>query len=171
MNIAELDILIEKVAAHDMDALESLYRETKDSVYAYALSVMKNVHDAEDVLQECYINIYRGASGYRSQGKPLAWILTVARNLCMKKFSETKNRVELTEEEWSEHLESFSELTPEEKTILKDCMSLLSEEERHIVTLHAVSGYKHREISEVLKIPLSTVLSKYNRALAKLNKM
>lgn len=171
MNSAELDILIEKIAGNDMDALESLYRETRESVYAYALSVLKNLHDAEDVLQECYISIHRGASGYRSQGKPLAWILTVARNLCMKKFSEDKNRTDLTEEEWSDHLEGFPELTPEEKTILKDCMSLLSEEERHIVTLHAVSGYKHREIAEVLKIPLSTVLSKYNRALSKLAKM
>ena len=49
-------------------------------------------------------------------------------------------------------------------------MTVLSEEERQIVLLHAVSGMKHRELSELLELPLSTVLSKYARALAKLKK-
>ena len=171
MNSAELDILIQKTSEGDMRALEELYNDTRESVYAYALSLVKNLHDAEDVLQECYINIYRGASGYVSKGKPLAWILTITKNLCFKKFNENKDRVDLTEDEWSKHLEGFADLTPEEKTVLKDCISLLSDEERQIVELHAISGYRHREIAEHLGIPLSTVISKYNRALQKLEKM
>ena len=47
-------------------------------------------------------------------------------------------------------------------------LKLLSDEERQIITLHAVSGLKHRQIAELLDIPLSTVLSKYNRAIKKL---
>ena len=49
-------------------------------------------------------------------------------------------------------------------------MKILSDEERQIVTLHAVSGFKHREIAGFLDIPLPTVLSRYNRALKKLRK-
>ena len=47
-------------------------------------------------------------------------------------------------------------------------MAQLSEEERQIVVLHAVSGLKHREIADILEKPLSTVLNKYRRALKKL---
>jgi RNA polymerase sigma-70 factor (ECF subfamily) len=47
-------------------------------------------------------------------------------------------------------------------------MKHLSDQERQIVVLHAVSGLKHREIAAALNLPLPTVLSKYNRALKKL---
>lgn len=171
MNSAELDILISKVAAGDVASLEGIYIETKESVYAYALSILKNMADAEDVLQECYIKLFHGASGYTSQGKPLAWIFTITRNLCLKKLNEHKDRVDLTDEEWNEKLEKCEGLTTEEQTVLKDCLSKLSEEEQQVVTLHALSGYKHREIAEIMGMPLSTVLSKYNRAIAKLQKM
>ena len=49
-------------------------------------------------------------------------------------------------------------------------MSCLSDEERQIVSLHAVAGLKHREIGELTGLPLATVLTKYNRALAKMKK-
>ena len=54
--------------------------------------------------------------------------------------------------------------------MLQSLLSQLSDEERQIVTLHALTGCKHREIAAVLNIPLSTVLSKYRRALRKLEK-
>ena len=47
-------------------------------------------------------------------------------------------------------------------------MELLSDEERQIVILHAVAGFKHRETAKFLALPLSTILSKYNRAIKKL---
>jgi RNA polymerase sigma-70 factor (ECF subfamily) len=170
MICAELDILIEKTAQGEMSALEGIYNEVRTSVYSYALSILKNPSDAEDVLHDCLINVWKGASGYKSQGKPLAWILTIARNLCLKRISEDQNRAVLSEEEWNDKLEGYGDLTTEEKTVLKDCLTKLSEEEQQIISLH-LSGYKHREIAECFGVPLSTILSKYNRALAKLRKM
>lgn len=79
-----LDELIEKIAAGDRDALASLYEQTNKSVYGFALSILKDTHDAQDVLQDCYLHIYSAAGSYRSQGKPMAWILTITRNLCLK---------------------------------------------------------------------------------------
>ena len=52
--------------------------------------------------------------------------------------------------------------------VLETVLTRLTEEERRIVMLHAVSGLKHREIASSLNIPLSTVLSKYKRSLKKL---
>lgn len=54
--------------------------------------------------------------------------------------------------------------------MLTECMNRLSDEERQIVMLHAVSGFKHREIAAILELSLPAVLSKYNRALKKLRK-
>jgi RNA polymerase sigma-70 factor (ECF subfamily) len=51
-----------------------------------------------------------------------------------------------------------------------EAMRVLSDEERQIVILHAVSGVKHREIAKIMEMPLPTVLSKYNRAMKKLKK-
>lgn len=50
-----------------------LYRSTSGAVFAYALSVLKNRQDAEDVLHDCYVNIYQTAQAYRSEGKPMQW--------------------------------------------------------------------------------------------------
>ena len=54
--------------------------------------------------------------------------------------------------------------------VLKTAFELLSEEECRIIILHAVSGMRHREIGELLQLPVSTVLSKYNRGLKKLRR-
>jgi RNA polymerase sigma-70 factor (ECF subfamily) len=52
--------------------------------------------------------------------------------------------------------------------VLDACLGQLSDEERQIVVLHAVAGFRHREIAALLELPLPTVLSKYSRALKKL---
>ena len=57
---------------------------------------------------------------------------------------------------------------PVEQMALLSLGLALGEEERQIVLLHAVTGLKHREIAALLELPLSTVLSKYHRALKKL---
>lgn len=59
------------------------------------------------------------------------------------------------------HMSSFA-------VILETAFRILSKEECQIIILHAVSGLKHREIGGILHLPLSTVLSKYNRGIKKL---
>lgn len=170
----ELDRILISLSSGDMQALEVLYSKTRVSVYSYALSVLKNVHDAEDVLHDCYVNVYSAAGSYRTHGKPLAWILTIAKNLCFQKLREQKKSVTLSDEDWdaafneSGRLHFEGNMTSDDRIVLKQCMQLLSDDERKIVVLHAVSGFKHREIADFLNMPLPTVLSKYRRALTKL---
>ena len=61
-----------------------------------------------------------------------------------------------------------TEMTAEDKVVLQQCMENLSDTERQIVVLHAVSGFKHRQIAELLDLALPTVLSKYHRAIKKM---
>lgn len=163
-----LEILLRKIAVGDTAALEDLYRQTHAAVYGFALSILKNTHDAEDVLHDCYVTVFTAAAGYRAQGKPMAWMMTIARNLCLQRLREHRRLSDLPQEDWEPFLESREDLMPEDKLILAACMERLSDDERQIVVLHAVAGFKHREIAALMDLALPTVLSKYNRALKKL---
>ena len=157
-----LDDYIAGIAAGDREALAGLYRETHTAVYGFALSLCANAHDAEDVLQDTYLQVSRAAAGYQSQGKPMAWMLTIARNLALQRIRERERTVTMTQ---------FADrvtFTSEDRLVLETVLSTLGEEEREIVMLHAAAGMKHREIASLLHLPLPTVLSKYNRALKKL---
>ena len=165
---ALLDCCLARVAGRDREALAELYQRTRTSVYGFALSILKNTQDAEDVLHDCYVNLSAAAAGYRSSGKPMAWILTITRNLCLMKLRERQKTAGLPREDWERYLDSREEITPEDRLVLIQCMRRLNDQERQIVVLHAVSGFKHREIAELMELPVSTVLSKYRRALKKL---
>ena len=66
---------------------------------------------------------------------------------------------------------SYDGINAEDKLTVEQLLNTLDENERQIVVLHAVSGLKHREIASMLNMPLATVLSKYNRAIKKLQKI
>ena len=167
-NMKQLDTWLTAIAEGSTDALALLYQETSASVYAYALSILKNSHDAEDVLHDCYLSVWTAASSYRSAGKPMAWLLTIAKNLCLKVLRSRSRTESLPEEDWKDSLEFATEMTADDKVVLHQCMEALSDTERQIVVLHAVSGFKHRQIAELMGLPLPTVLSKYHRAIKKM---
>lgn len=160
--------LIANMAKGDTEALELLFKQTKSVVYGFALSIVKHHENAEDVLQDTYVKLFQGAKTYNPQGKPMAWIMTITKNTALMKLRR-QNEVAFPENVEISSDENFSENSID-RIILKMALSYLSLEEREIVVLHAISGLKHRELSEVLGLPLPTVLSKYRRALAKLRK-
>mgnify|MGYP002792471800 CR=1 FL=1 len=163
--------LLKRVSLGDKEAFRRLYQETDKAVYSFILSIMKNPQDAEEIMQETYIKIWTSAGSYLPQGKPLAWIFTIARNLCYMRFREKRRMADMGLDELSGD-EAGETCLPLEN--LADVMALhaafeiLKEDERQVVMLHAASGLKHREIAAALGMPLSTVLSKYNRAVKKL---
>lgn len=163
-----LDDCLKTMATGDQNALATLYEHTATALFSYILSVLKNRQDAEDTMQDCYLKVWGAAPHYRSQGKPLAWMLTVARNLCMQRLRERTREAPLPEDGVNLFDETDGRLSMEDKTVLRECMLTLSDEERQIVVLHAVAGFRHREIAALLSLPLATVLSKYHRALKKL---
>ena len=159
---SDLDRLIAAVAAGDEDALAGLYHETSAGVYAYALSVLRSSYDAEDVLQDTFLRISQTAGSYRSNGKPMAWILTITKHLCVDLLRQQKKTTELSYDL------GVPDADPNDKLIVEACLKILTNEERQIVVLYAVSGIKHREVAEMMGLPLPTVLSKYRRALKKM---
>lgn len=98
----------------------------------------------------------------------MAWIFTIARNICLMKFRQQKHLSPVPLENVKEGIDFHSIEDREDRIVLETAFQVLSQQERQIIVLHAVSGLKHREISELLQIPLSSVLSKYNRSIKKL---
>jgi len=163
--------LLNRVGIGDSEAFRQLYHNTDRTVYSFILSILKNPQDAEEVMQETYLKIWTSAASYHSQGKPLAWIFTIARNLCYMKFRDQKRQAdmgldELNGEETGEVCLPLENLA--DAMVLRSALEVLKEDERQIVLLHASAGLKHREIAADLQMPLATVLSKYNRAIKKL---
>ena len=167
---SDIDYLLKKIAAGDMDALSHLYKLTSAAVYSYALSILKNPQDAEDVLHDCFVRIFTYTRGYQSQGKPMAWILTIARHLCMNKLQLRKREPQIYLREWKQYINDNSNVDHDERMLLSQCIGSLTEEERQIVVLHCVSSMSFREISQFIKLSISTVLTKYYRAIKKLKK-
>lgn len=160
--------LFERIGKNDMDALEELYRISERTLYAYILSIVKNHDETLDLMQETYLKIMSSAHLYKPMGKPLAWMFTIAKNLYLSKIRKDKRVVNLETDE-IEDSTKFSYVTDnEDRIVLQTALDVLSEEERQIVILYAVSGLKHKEIAESIGLKLSTTLSKYHRALKKI---
>lgn len=167
------DRLLSYVAAKEEAAFYQLYQNTARAVYGYILSFLKNPQDAEEVMQETYLKVWTMAETYEPQGKPLAWMFTIARNLCYMRFRQQKNQADISiyDLQESEPGEPCREIEQApEKLLLLAALEQLKEEDRRIVLLHEAGGMKHREIAECLKMPLATVLSKHNRAIKKLTR-
>ena len=167
MDPHDLEELLRQIALGSQQAFEELYRATDSAIYGYALSLMRNHHEAQDIMMDTYLKIRCAAHLYMPMGKPMAWILTITKNIARTKLRSAGRQIPLDDLE--ETTPSFDR-DSEEAVALEQAMKVLGEQERQIVLLHAVSGLKHREIAEMLGMPLATVLSKYARSLKKLKK-
>lgn len=161
-----LEEYISRLVERDKEALKSLYESTKTAVYGFVLSILKNKHEAEDIFQEVYIKVYENADTYYGGGKPMAWILTIAKNLCLMKIRKHKEHLNL--DDMHEILPNKKKDNIDDRIILTIAFQKISDEERNIVMLHVIGGLRFHEISKMLELPLSTVLSKYHRTMKKL---
>ena len=163
-----LDSLLVSLGQGKTESLDELYKLIKTDVFAFALSKVANKGDAEDISHDTFVQIYKNAALYKPMGKPMAWIITVELNVIRKFWGRRSVEASYDDaiEVESDHGEFQQSVINNE--FLRQLLSLLSEEEREIISLHVVSGFKHKEIARILDKPLSTVLSKYNRAIKKL---
>ncbi len=165
---ARLETLLTGVAAGDRDALGRLYADTRGAVYAMAVGILKNAQEAQDVTQDVFVRIWDRAGQYRPGGSPMGWVLTLARNLALMRLRQTGRVSSLDDDAWEAVPAQAPGVAPEERAVLQTALAALTDQERQIVLLHAASGLKHREIGQILDMPVATVLSKYHRALKKL---
>lgn len=164
----ELERLLSGIAAGRPEDMSELYSRTRTAVYSLALSYLGNAHDAQDITQDTFVQIWERARQYRPGGSPMGWLLTVCRNLALMRIRRADRHADLDDPGWDAIPAEEKGISVEERALLQDALSLLDENERRIVMLHAAAGMKHRETAALLEMPLPTVLSKYHRAIKKL---
>ena len=168
MNGTKLEQKVAEYIAGGRRAFDYIYECTNRAVYFAALYTVRDKGYAEDVMQETFVRAHLAAGSYSSQGKPTAWLLRITRNLALMRLREGGKSVTMSPEDWMEEFADRPDFTAEDAMTLTQLMDALSDEEREIVTLHALTGFKHREIAAMLDLALPTVLSKYHRAIKKL---
>lgn len=166
-----LDSYLEAIANSDNTAFAKLYEETYSAVFGFALSILKNHHDAEDAAQNTFVVLHTSAASYTAKGKPMAYIFTITRNICLMKLRDAKRSDTSPFDDYADlTFEDDHSLSADDRLVLHTVLSVLSDDDLQIVMLHAVAGLKFREIASLLDLTISTVLSKYHRSLSKLKK-
>ena len=143
--------------------LHGFTTRSKRACLLFAYSYLRCAADAEDVTEEVFFAVKRKAYLYRPGTDARAWIFQIAKNLSLDELRRRKRRAEPLEE-------AGEPAVPPRLPALDLLTKCLDETEREIVLLHAVWGYKHREIAQMKGMPLGTVTWKYNAALEKLRK-
>lgn len=165
MNKRELNNLMMLVQTGDDNAFANLFENLKKGVFSFLYTYVKNYHTAEDLVQDTFIKVKLKANLYQKGTNASAWILQIAKNTALDYLrKESKNQiVEINENIIGN--DSKADFKLDLHDIINSC---LKEEERQIVLLHLVYGYKNKEIAKILDIPIGTILWKYNAALKKL---
>ena len=164
MHKSEINNLMKDVQRQDEVAFENLFNETKKGVFSFLYTYVKDYYLAEDLVQETFIKVKLNAQNYKLGTNASAWILQIAKNTAIDFLRKEKKTVNIEEVVINQGEPDF-----DEKLVLHNALNNnLSDNERQIVLLHIVYGYKHREISKILGIPVGTVLWKYNMSLKRL---
>ncbi len=176
----ELDLLA-RVARRERAAFEQLYDRYKNILYATAMKFLKEDADAQDVVQDVFIQIWDKAKLYDpAKGKPLTWALTLTRNRSIDRIRAIQRRTRLRDDFGKETVvdesagmrEALSGVDAGEKSqILREAVGRLSPEQRKVIELAFFRGFTQSEIADRLGEPLGTVKARARRGLMKLKEL
>ena len=164
------ELLVQRAKDGDDDAFVKLYEKVYKDMYKYAYYMLGNEQDAEDIISETVIDMYTGIKKLKNLSLFRSWCFKILSNKCKKKRKlYLKKNVPI--EECENNVDLSYECEPAKYHDLEVAFLSLSEEEKNIVTLSAIFGYKSVEVGNILNIKNTTVRSKLSRALAKMQKV
>jgi RNA polymerase sigma factor (sigma-70 family) len=170
ISLAVPDVLVARARAGDLDALEALYRAFETAVYTLALRILRSPEEAEDVLQETFLEVVKSIGQYRGEGHLWGWIRQIASSKALMRLR--RNRVRHTEELDEEAIAAGTGTgTVPERIDLERAFEQLSATSRAVVWLHDVEGYTHEEIAEQMGKTVSFSKSQLARAHARLRRL
>ena len=141
-------------------------------MYGVCLRYAGNAEEAEDILQEGFIKVYKKLSSFRSEGSFEGWIRRIFVNTAIEHFRRKKYLQPVTEKEEStlegNYLSVLDELA--ERDIL-ELVRQLSPGYRTVFNMYVVEGYTHKEIGEIMGISEGTSKSQLSRAKVILQEM
>lgn len=163
-----LDKQMKQLSRGDASAFESIYKKTKKAVYYTALSILRDRSLAEDVMQTTYLKVIKSAGAYHEGTDAVAWIKRICRN---EALNLKKKRGYETYIDERQNVGVFgTEQTDDYGLLIDLARKILPQDEFEVLILIGAVGYKRREVSELMNIPLSTVTYKLNCATGKMIK-
>ena len=173
------ELVLARAKAGNEAALETLYRHFEAPVYTLARRLTRTPHDAEDVLQETFLEVLRSIGRFRGDGSFAGWIRKVTASKALMRLRTQRSRV--PEEELSEELADAIAAdrdhgvapiaTAPERLDLEAALARLPNTARAVIWLHDVEGYSHDEIAAMVGKTASFSKSQLARAHARLREM
>ena len=165
--LANADRVLPGVKAGDPAAQEALYRAFEVPVFNLARRICRTTEDAEDVLQETFLEVFRSIVNYRGDGSLWGWVRTIASSKALMRLRRNKYR------ETDELQDDVMPLRREDAALrmdLESALERLSPTSRAVVWLHDVEGYTHEEIASQMEKTVSFSKSQLARAHARLRR-
>lgn len=167
--------LIERFQQGDIYAFELIVKRYKEQLLNFVYRFLGNQEQAEDILQETFLRVYRNRHAYRRVAKFSTWIYTIAGNLARTELRKIKRRrlfslsdIGMDDKDYEVSDEEFN---PEAhvNTLLHDDViqkeiNRLSPKFREVIILRDIQELSYEEISKILRVPIGTVKSRVNRA-------
>ena len=148
-------------------ALDDLYRRHGPEIYRYALAVLGNHADAEDVTQTTFLNAYRALEQGVHPRKPVNWLLTIASNAIKQRFRQEQSRPHVVELDRDVASNGSEDDAPSVGELLT-ALSKIPPQQRQALVLREFEGRSYREIAEILGVTtsaLETLLFRARRSL------
>ena len=158
----------------DSQAFEELYRRHLRRVYSLCLRMTQNVHEAEDLTQETFIQLFRKVGSFRGDSAFTTWLHRLTVNQVLMHFRRRKARDEKTSEdgEIPEQTDSGTEDSAKmpvvDRIALGKAIAQLPPGYRAVFILHDVEGHEHEEISRMLGCSVGTSKSQLHKGRMKL---
>ena len=139
------------------------------AAYNFARWLVRNDHDAEDIVQESFLKAL-GAIHTLRAGDARPWLLAIVRNTAINFLNRQRPAIKA---EWSESVEQQSDTAPDpERSLIaqsrrdrvRSAIDRLQPEFREALVLREIEGLAYKEIGFVLKVPIGTVMSRLSRA-------
>lgn len=165
--------LISRCRENDSQAQHEIYKLYAKAMLNTAYRIVGVVEDAEDVLQEAFINAFKSLHTYRSEASFGAWLKRIVINKALTAVGKRQLEVSMPED----GLEVADDKPRDDGDIhfnvqrVKEAIQVLPIGFKNVLTLYLLDGYDHREIADILSISESTSKTQYKRAKDKLREI
>jgi len=157
--------LIEACKQQDRAAQSELYHNYCDAMYNIAYRMLGNEHEAEDVLQVSFVDVFRSIHRFSYQATPGAWIKKIVVNNSISALRKRKTSLIYMEQTPEvPQLDNTDSHSTYDISKIRSAILSLADGYRTILSLYLIEGYDHTEIADIMGITTATSKSQYSRA-------